>query len=344
MRARNIKPGFWKNEDLAELAFEHRLLFVGLWMLADREGRLEDRPKRIKMELFPCDNVNIEAGLEELTSMGLLERYEYQGVKVVLIAKFSEHQSPHHSEKRSELPGKHGYDPVSQPKKAREAQVKGKSSTGELTAATTDTSGDNQSDNVVGALSSGESQVDNGEPTVDSPETYREPTVDPRNHNGRSRPDSLNSDSPNPESGEKTIGSSASDAPPADDDTDSEKAGKGHEYPPDFEMAWSRYPKRLGSNPKLKAYQAWNARIAEDYDSANMLGGVIRYAEFCKRLKKTGTELVMQGSRFFGKSCEFLEEWEAPDEDPPAGAAPRTQEQDWKQVDYRRGVSADGRF
>ena len=52
-RARNIKPGFFKNELLAEMPPETRLLFMGLWCLADREGRFEDRPKKIKMELFP---------------------------------------------------------------------------------------------------------------------------------------------------------------------------------------------------------------------------------------------------------------------------------------------------
>ena len=39
-RARNIKPGFFRNADLAELTFEARLLFIGLWTLADSEGRL----------------------------------------------------------------------------------------------------------------------------------------------------------------------------------------------------------------------------------------------------------------------------------------------------------------
>ena len=60
MRARNLKPGFFKNEDLAELPFEGRLLFAGLWCLADREGRLEDRPKRIKAEIFAFDSVDVD--------------------------------------------------------------------------------------------------------------------------------------------------------------------------------------------------------------------------------------------------------------------------------------------
>ena len=51
-RARNIKPGFFDNETLGELPALTRLLFIGLWCLADREGRLQDRPKRIKKELL----------------------------------------------------------------------------------------------------------------------------------------------------------------------------------------------------------------------------------------------------------------------------------------------------
>ncbi|MBY6102321.1 hypothetical protein [Marinobacter nauticus] len=343
MRARNIKPGFWKNEDLVDLAFEHRLLFIGLWMLADREGRLEDRPKRIKMELFPCDNVNVEAGLQDLCALGLLERYEYQGVKVILISKFSDHQSPHHSEKRSELPGKNGYDPVTQPKKAKQATENGKGQNGKPTEDGKVETGESEAQPVDPQPDNGNDQERNGRPTVDSPEVHRESTVNPQNHNGRSRPDSLNPDSPNPESMEKTNGTSASDAPAEDDDSDSEKSPKGFKYPHQFELAWSRYPKRLGSNPKRKAYNCWNARLKDGHDPADMFAGVIRYGKFCDAKGKTGSELVMQGSRFFGPDCEFLEEWST-EEGPPQGGVPRTQEQDWSQVDYNRGVTAEGAF
>jgi hypothetical protein len=53
MRACNIKPGFFKNEVLGTAVPILSLLFSGLWGLADREGRLEDRPLRIKAEIFP---------------------------------------------------------------------------------------------------------------------------------------------------------------------------------------------------------------------------------------------------------------------------------------------------
>ena len=65
-RARNIKPGFFTNEDLVELDFATRLLFAGLWTVADREGRLQDRPKKIKIDVFPADNLDIDAMLQAL--------------------------------------------------------------------------------------------------------------------------------------------------------------------------------------------------------------------------------------------------------------------------------------
>ncbi|HGL4641597.1 TPA: hypothetical protein ACKFAW_004883, partial [Enterobacter hormaechei] len=67
------------NEDLAELDPLARLLFIYLWMLADREGRLEDRPKRIKAEALPYDNVDADLMLDDLAKAGFIHRYEAAG-------------------------------------------------------------------------------------------------------------------------------------------------------------------------------------------------------------------------------------------------------------------------
>lgn len=103
-RARNIKPGLFKNEILAEQSIFTRLLFIGLWTLADREGRLEDRPKRIKLELFPCDSDDVEQGLSALSENGFIVRYEVNNVKIIEIVNFLRHQTPHGTEKDSVLP------------------------------------------------------------------------------------------------------------------------------------------------------------------------------------------------------------------------------------------------
>jgi hypothetical protein len=107
-RARNIKPGFFKNELLVEMCAFDRLLFIGLWLLADREGRIEDRPKRIKMELFPCDTYDVDAGLTILVESGFVKRYEINVKSVIVIVNFHKHQTPHGSEKDSELPDTDG--------------------------------------------------------------------------------------------------------------------------------------------------------------------------------------------------------------------------------------------
>jgi len=112
MRSRNIKPGFFKNEELAELPPEARLLYIGLWCLADREGRLEDRPKRIKAEIFPYENRNVDALLSKLEEAGFIHRYKpdvqlecLNGCSgYISIPKFRLHQNPHRNEKPSEIP------------------------------------------------------------------------------------------------------------------------------------------------------------------------------------------------------------------------------------------------
>ena len=108
MRARNIKPGFFKNDTLAELDFAGRLLFIGLWGLADREGRLEDRPKKIKAEVFPYDEVNVDSFLGELGKRSFIIRYEAGGNHYIQIVNFDKHQNPHPRETPSTIPAPAG--------------------------------------------------------------------------------------------------------------------------------------------------------------------------------------------------------------------------------------------
>ncbi len=110
-RARNIKPGFFKNEYLAELLPEARLLFIGLWTLADREGRLEDRPKRIKMEIFPADDFSVNDLLDSLHKAGFIMRYNADK-EYIQINNFVKHQMPHHKEVPSVIPAPDGVQQI----------------------------------------------------------------------------------------------------------------------------------------------------------------------------------------------------------------------------------------
>lgn len=104
-RIRFIKPGFFDNEDLCELHPLARLLFAGLWTLADREGRLEDRPKRIKADVLPYDDaVDIDELLDALDEYGFIVRYIAEGERYIEIVKFHKHQHPHRREAASTIP------------------------------------------------------------------------------------------------------------------------------------------------------------------------------------------------------------------------------------------------
>jgi hypothetical protein len=109
-RARNIKPSIMDNEALAELEPLTRLLFVYLWMLADRDGRLEDRPKRIAAQALPYDrDADVGAMLDELSIAGFITRYEACGKACIQIVSFIKHQTPHGTEKDGGLPDVNGF-------------------------------------------------------------------------------------------------------------------------------------------------------------------------------------------------------------------------------------------
>jgi len=104
MRSRNIKPGFFENEDLAELPPLARLLFAGLWCYADREGRFEWRPKKIKACILPYDKDGVSGHLDALTVNGFIRKYEVDGKEYGQVVHFLDHQKPHPHEARSKIP------------------------------------------------------------------------------------------------------------------------------------------------------------------------------------------------------------------------------------------------
>jgi hypothetical protein len=103
VRIRSLKPGFFKNEDLAELSSWHRLCYQGLWLCADRDGRVQDRPKRLKAEIFPYDDLNIDLLLWDLARTGFIRRYVVGHQPLIDIPSFADHQHPRQDEAASSL-------------------------------------------------------------------------------------------------------------------------------------------------------------------------------------------------------------------------------------------------
>lgn len=104
-RARNIKPSFFDNELLGDADPMVCLLFIGLWTLCDREGILEDRPKKIKGQLFTHrEGLDVNGYLTELQRLEFICRYDAEGMHLIKVLNFKKHQSPHKTEKQSTLP------------------------------------------------------------------------------------------------------------------------------------------------------------------------------------------------------------------------------------------------
>lgn len=105
-RARNIKPSFFTNDDLGEINPLARLLFIGMWTIADYKGCFEYKPKRLKVQILPYDNCDIEQLVNDLEKSGFISIYSVRGRKYIKAINFAKHQNPHKNEREggSEIP------------------------------------------------------------------------------------------------------------------------------------------------------------------------------------------------------------------------------------------------
>lgn len=107
MRRREISASFWTDERVWDLESDAaRLLLPALWQIADREGRLLDRPFDIGVQGRPWAPREVPALIDQVVSAGLLYRYEVAGVRCLAFPPkaWKKHQRPHPNERDSVLP------------------------------------------------------------------------------------------------------------------------------------------------------------------------------------------------------------------------------------------------
>jgi hypothetical protein len=121
-RIRSIKQDFFLDEELAECDMAARILFEGLWVIADKAGRLSDRPQRIKPQILPYDDVDIDALLAQLADRNFIIRYEVEGRRYIQIRNFLRHQKPHPKEPESIIPSPDAVEKNDQPWKKIESR------------------------------------------------------------------------------------------------------------------------------------------------------------------------------------------------------------------------------
>jgi hypothetical protein len=108
-RIRSTKPEFWSDEDLATGASrDARLLYMGLWNLADEHARLRGDPRYIKGQLFAYDDdltpAAVDLLLDELARLGKAQRYRVGGGRYIFLPKLGAHQRLEPDKTPSRLP------------------------------------------------------------------------------------------------------------------------------------------------------------------------------------------------------------------------------------------------
>lgn len=107
-RTRNIKPDDFLDDVLGaeDFPIEAHFLRVGMNCLADKEGRLEDRPQKIRAQIFPYrTSLDVEDLLAKLVQAKSIQRYSVGGQRFIQLVGFVESQNPHPNEAKSRLPG-----------------------------------------------------------------------------------------------------------------------------------------------------------------------------------------------------------------------------------------------
>ena len=107
-RIRTIKPEFFTHEGLFDLEQETglpiRVAFAGMWTVCDREGRFDWRPRTLKAEVLPHDNVDFSRVLDALATRGFLVKYASGSEVYGYIPSWKQHQFVNGREAKSTIP------------------------------------------------------------------------------------------------------------------------------------------------------------------------------------------------------------------------------------------------
>lgn len=107
-RIRTVKPELFKHDGLFDAEQESglplRVAFIGLLTCCDREGRFRWKPRILKLDVLPYDDVDFEEVLNELARKGFICKYEASGEFFGLVPSFSKHQYINNKETASSLP------------------------------------------------------------------------------------------------------------------------------------------------------------------------------------------------------------------------------------------------
>lgn len=107
-RIRAIKPDFFRHEALFEAerasGLPLRVAFAGLWTVADREGRFRWKPRTLKLDVLPHDDLDFGTVLNALEDARFIARYTVDGEEYGIILSWAKHQYVNKNEAASDIP------------------------------------------------------------------------------------------------------------------------------------------------------------------------------------------------------------------------------------------------
>ena len=107
-RIRTVKPELAKHEGLFELeqatGYPIRFVWAMLPSVCCREGRFKWRPRMIKSDILPYDDIDFALVLDALLGAGFIRQYERGGELYGYIPTFLTHQRPNKREAASTIP------------------------------------------------------------------------------------------------------------------------------------------------------------------------------------------------------------------------------------------------
>lgn len=77
---------------------------MGLWNLCDDHGRMEYSEKRIKLQLFPADKIDVAKICGELREKGMICIYQVEGREYLQVSNFRKHQQIKDGDRASKFP------------------------------------------------------------------------------------------------------------------------------------------------------------------------------------------------------------------------------------------------
>lgn len=113
MPCRIIKDGICRSEDYTGLSLFNRDLFIRLIVTVDDYGRYDARPKILKGQMYPLEQVTekaIDEGLRSMATVGIVQLYEVDGRPFLQLTSWNKHQQIR--AKKSKYPAPGGVDCV----------------------------------------------------------------------------------------------------------------------------------------------------------------------------------------------------------------------------------------